>query len=214
MSPSLSRYLKDFGAEPMPAPPPPIMPDLPFIEEPLFADVQEAPVVVDVEAERREAYVEGHEAATRELNEKHRAEMEAAAAAHRAELDALHAKYAGEIAERVTANIRSMAETLGQAVGAETAKALAPVLTETLAAQAIVDLTDLVRAAILDGAAGPVTVSGPRNLFDELCDRLGEHSDLLRHVEADDIDLTVTMGEGVLVTRMSAWADSLRKVLE
>jgi hypothetical protein len=214
MSPSLSRYLKDFGAEPMPvAPPPPVMQDLPFIEEPIFADIPETPVV-DLEAERREAYAEGHEAATRVLEDKHRAETEAAAAAHRAELEAVHAKYAGEIAERVAANIRAIAAALGQAVGAETAKALAPVLTETLATQAISDLATLITAAILDGAVAPITVSGPRNLFDDLSNRLHEHADLLRHVEAQDIDLTVTTGEGVLVTRMSAWADSLRKVLE
>jgi len=36
---------------------------------------------------------------------------------------------------------------------------------------------------------------------------------MLRHVEMTDIDLSVTIGDNVIVTRMSAWADSLRKVL-
>jgi hypothetical protein len=213
MSPALSRYLKDFSAEMPPVAPPPVMPDMSFMDEPVFADIPEAPVV-DVEAERREAYAEGHEAATQDLQEKHQAEIEALNAAHRAELDAIHARYAGEIAERVSANIREIAGTLGEAVGTETARALSPILTENLTARAIEDLSALITAAILDGSAGPVVVSGPRNLFDRLSDHLGEHAELLRHVEAQDIDLTVTMGEGVLVTRMSAWADSLRKVLE
>jgi hypothetical protein len=43
---------------------------------------------------------------------------------------------------------------------------------------------------------------------------LGEEAALLRHIEAQDVDLTVTIGESVLVTRMSAWAVSLREILK
>lgn len=211
MSPSLSRYLKDFSAEQ--APPPPVIPPISFAEEPIFADIPAEPPV-DVEAERREAYAEGQEAATLELGEKHRAELEAIEATHREELEALEAKYKVEMAEQIAEKLKAIAAALGDAVSVETAKALSPIMTEELIERAVADLATLVTVAILDGEAGPITVSGPRDLFDNLSEHLGEHAELLRHVEAEDVDLTVTIGESVLVTRMSAWADSLRKVLE
>ncbi len=212
MSPSLSRYLKDFSAEPPPSPAPAVA-DMSFVDEPAFPDLPEVPAI-DLEAERRKAYAEGHEAATRELLEKHGAEMEAAAAAHAAELEALRTKYELEAAERIAARMRDIAAALGQSISAATAEALAPVMTRTLTDKAIEDLAALVTAAILDGEAGQITVSGPRDLFDSLAGHLADHADLLRHVEAQDVDLTVTIGESVLVTRMSAWADSLRGILE
>jgi hypothetical protein len=211
MSPTLSRYLKDFGAEQRSLPP--VIPDMSFPEEQIFPEVHE-PAPIDVDAERREAYAEGHEAATLALFEKHRANIEAITASHQEELASIQARHVAEMADRIVSGLRDIAMALGQTVGSEVAGALAPVLTEALTSAAVEDLAGLVSAAILDGAVGPIAVSGPAALFESLNARIGEHGALLRHVEADDVDLTVTIGESVLVTRMSAWADSLREVLQ
>jgi len=40
-----------------------------------------------------------------------------------------------------------------------------------------------------------------------------EPAPVFRHVEMQDVDLTVEFGDAVLVTRMAAWADTVRKVL-
>ncbi|HEY0121721.1 MAG TPA: hypothetical protein VGC14_08160 [Rhizobium sp.] len=210
MSPTLSRYLKDFSAEP---PPPAALPDLVFEETAAFLDNPVEPPV-DIEAERRDAYAQGHEAATQELSLRHQQALEAMAADHRGEIDALRARYEEQAAEKIAAGMTQIATTLGQTVSTEAAAVLAPVMTEALTAGAIADLAELVTASILDGTAGPVTVSGPRHLFDILHARLDDNGALLRHVEADDVDLTVTIGESVLVTRMSAWAASLREILK
>ncbi|MDE1992456.1 MAG: hypothetical protein KGI75_08125 [Rhizobiaceae bacterium] len=211
MSPTLSRYLKDFSAQ---VPPPPsAIPDISFEEMPAFPEVPPEPPV-DVEAERREAYAQGHEAATQELTEKHQAEMASLTEAHRAELEALRVRYEEQAAQKIADDINRIATMLGQAISAETAAVLAPMMTEALTAKAVADLATMVTAAILDGASGPITVSGPRHLFNMLQSRLGENRALLRHTEAHDVDLTVTIGESVLVTRMSAWASSLREILK
>jgi hypothetical protein len=212
MSPALSRYLKDFSVAPVPTAP--VMPETAFADEQLFADLPEEIPPVDVDAERRHAFAEGHEAATRELAARHRIEMAAAATAHRAEMDALTSRYETETAERIAASLKVIAAELGRTVSVEAAAALAPVMTQALTEKAIGDLAVMVAASILDGAVGPIVVSGPRALFDTLSSHLVEHQALLRHVEASDVDLTVAIGESVLVTRMSAWADSLRKVLQ
>jgi hypothetical protein len=210
MSPTLSRYLKDFSAEP---PPSSGMPDMPF-EEALTFPESPTEQPVDIEAERRDAYAQGHEAATQELTQRHLAELETIAETHRGEMDALRARYEERAAEKIDAGLKGLATMLGQAISAEAAAALAPVMTEALTAKAVADLAERVATTILDGAAGPITVSGPRHLFEMLHARLGQNGVLLRHAEARDVDLTVTIGESVLVTRMSAWAASLKEILK
>ncbi len=210
MSLTLSRYLKDFSAEQAP---PPHVEDMAFAEPVEFAESPFEPPV-DVEAERRIAYAEGHEAAAQELTQKHQAEIDGMAQSFRAEMDALRIRYEEQAAEKIAADMTRIATMLGQAISTEAAAILAPIMTETLTAKAVADLAELVRAAILDGSAGPISVSGPRHLFEVLHDRLGDDGALLRHVEADDVDLTVAIGESVLVTRMSAWAASLKEILK
>lgn len=210
MSLVLSRYLKDFSAEQAPSSD---VVDMAFGEMDVVPDSPVEPSV-DIEAERREAYAEGHEAATQELSEKHQAELEAMAGSFRSEIDALRARYEEQAAERIAADMTRMATMLGQAISAEAAAALAPIMTETLTASAVADLADLVKAAILDGSAGPIVVSGPHHLFEALHAHLDDDGALLRHVEAPDVDLAVTIGDSVLVTRMSAWAASLREILK
>ncbi|MGY5778606.1 hypothetical protein [Rhizobium sp. LEGMi135b] len=210
MSLTLSRYLKDFSAEQVPLP---HVEDMAFAEPVEFAESPLEPPV-DVEAERRIAYAEGHEAATRELTQKHQAEIDGMAQSFRAEMDALRIRYEEQAAEKIAADMTRIATMLGQAISTEAAAILAPIMTETLTTKAVADLAELVRAAILDGSAGPISVSGPRHLFELLHDHLGDAGALLRHFEADDVDLTVTIGESVLVTRMSAWAASLKEILK
>ncbi|WP_267553151.1 hypothetical protein [Rhizobium rhizogenes] len=210
MSLTLSRYLKDFSAEQAP---PAGLADMVFAEPMEFAETAVEPPV-DVEAERRAAYAEGHDAATQDLSQKHRAELDAMSETFRAEADALRARYEEQAAERIAADMTRIATMLGQAISAEAAAVLAPIMTETLTTRAVADLADLVRSAILDGSAGPISVSGPGHLFEALQAKLGEEAALLRHIEAQDVDLTVTIGESVLVTRMSAWAASLKEILK
>ncbi|MBB3592493.1 hypothetical protein FHX08_002837 [Rhizobium sp. BK529] len=212
MSIMLSRYLKDFGES---NPSAPIVDVDDFAAETVsaFAELPQEPVV-DVEAERREAYSEGFAAATTELSEKYERETRAAAEAHAREIEELKLRYEIEAAAVIASRIRDMAEEISALISEVTATAIAPVMTEALSKKATENLAVLLREAILDGAAAPIIVRGPANLFDILKGELGEHAALVRHLEADDVDLAVELGETVLVTRISAWAASLKKVSE
>jgi hypothetical protein len=213
MTNALSRYLKDFGAEQAAAAV--VMPEIIHEDEPDFAEILEpsAPPV-DIEAVKREAYAEGHEAATQALNEAHEIELEALRTAHREEIEALQSEFQTSAGERIAEHLQQVSTALGQAVSSSVAAMLAPVMTEALTDIAIAELAELVTAAILEGDVGQISVTGPRALFDTLVSKLGESGELLAHVEADDIDLSVAIGESVLVTRISAWTDGVRKVLE
>ncbi|MBB4227657.1 hypothetical protein [Rhizobium mongolense] len=212
MSAMLSRYLKDFG-ETKPAAP---VVDTDNFADHVFAgfpDIPEEPAV-DVKAERREAYGDGYAAATAELTERYELEAQTVALVHQREIEELTARYEEETAAVIARRLDEIAAEVANLVSAATAKAIAPMLTEALAVQAVSSLAALLREAILDGAAGSMTVKGPARLFELLKAEIGERPDLLRHHESDDADLSVEVGDSVLVTRISAWSASLKKVLE
>ena len=214
MSRMISRYLKDFGAErPAAAPVAAVMPTMPFEDTVSFATAPAEEMLVDLAAERREAYAEGHEAATQSLTEQHQAEMDAVMIAHEAALEELKAHFETAAIERIDACITEMTNAIGIAVSAEAAKALSTIMTEALTAKAVDELAAMVTASVLDGAIGPITVSGRRPMFDSLAAKVDPDGVLLAFVESPDVDLSVTIGDTVLVTRMSAWADSLRGIL-
>lgn len=215
MTMPLAHYLKDFSA-PQPAP---SIPDamsfnddaLMFPDEPMLQLPQPDPV--DVDKERREAYAEGHEAATAEADERHREAIARLEEVHAEALKELVEKHQAELARVIEHGLQQIAADVARAVGAQAVEALAPVLADLLIDKALDDITVLLTAAILDGEAGQITVTGPGTLFKKLSARMTGQEALLRHVEADDLDLTVDIGNAALVTRISAWTASLKKVL-
>jgi len=217
MSVQLARYLKDFGAPPRAA--------ASFLKPPAFpaddmaAGADDAPAMapaappVDVEAERAEAFAEGRAAAEAELQARHEAELAERAEAHAAELAALSARYEADYAAALAGRFATMAAEAADRVAADVAPVLAPLLGEALTARAIEDLARMVAEGLQAGEGLTITVKGPENLFEKLKSHFAEPAPVFRHVEMQDVDLTVEFGETVLVTRMAAWADTVGKVL-
>lgn len=211
MSASIARYLKDFGTPP----PPPVIDD----ELDMFAhdvtDVLALPAEepVDLEAERAEAHAKGRQEAADEWEQRWSADRAALVEAHETEMAALRERLEGELAATIADRIEAFATATAQEVGEQTARVLAPLVEEAVVNKATADLAELVKAAILEGEVNAVTVRGPTPMFEALRTRLGDTAAVIRHVETDDIDLTVELGDASLVTRMSAWSASLKKVL-
>ncbi|WP_074060218.1 hypothetical protein [Rhizobium etli] len=212
MSAMLSRYLKDFG-ETKPAAQVVDADNLVDDDFGGFANIPQEPAV-DVGAERREAYGEGYAAATAELTERYELEAQTVSLVHQREIEELTARYQEETAAVIARRLDQIGVEVANLVSAATAKAIAPMLTEALAVQAVSSLAAMLREAILEGAAGSVTVRGPSRLFELLKAEMGERRDLLHHQEFEDADLSVEVGDSVLITRISAWSASLKKVLE
>lgn len=213
MSLPLAHYLKDFSSLAPGAPAPAGFGDIdndPFDIQ--LEDIPQLPAI-DIEAERRQAYAEGVEAAEREANNRHEERLAELRAIHAQELAELREQYARETAMAIASGLRVMAEELSAAVADQTAQVLAPLVSELVSAKAVKDLAQLIDNAVLSGAAGTIVVRGPAALFDSLREQLPESVTDIRHVEAEDLDLSVEIGETVLVTRVSAWTASLRKVL-
>ncbi|WP_337183278.1 hypothetical protein [Shinella sp.] len=211
MSTHLARYLKDFGA------PPRIQ--TPVFQPPRFAQDGAVPAEpfalppIDVEAERAEAYAEGRAEAGAELAALHAAEIAALKDAHRVELEALAMRYEQDYAAALAERFSTLAETVSDRVAAQTAQVLAPVMSQVLTKGAVADLARMIAEGLQDGEGITITVKGPSNLFEQLKSHFEEPAPVFRHVEMQDVDLTVEFGDTVLVTRMAAWADTVRKVL-
>ncbi len=211
MSASLARYLKDFSEPEIVPLPLEDMPTASNWEEPVAAPPIAEPV--DVEAECARAYNQGHEAASEELHRQFADERQMLAAAHAQEVAALRNQYEAEAAELIAARFREVASLVAQTVSDQTAQILAPLLDEAITAKAVSDMADLVQDAVMEGDVGTLKVCGPLHMFEQLRERLKTSGALLRHIEASDLDLAVDIGETALVTRMSAWSASLKKVL-
>ncbi|KPF42045.1 GTPase [Rhizobium sp. AAP43] len=215
MNMPLTRYLKDFSAPPEPPAPVPSVFDL-SIDEGMDLDFPALPEPepVDVEAIRREAYAEGHEAGRIEATqafEVDRQALEIGNAQTLAEHDRrLREEFSTTLGEQLPHLIRQMSLAISEQV----ARALVPLFSEAVAAKAVEELAHQLEAAILAGEAGTIRVKGPRGLFDQLLAAMPEHAALLRHVEGDDLDLSAEFGDAALVTRISAFAASLKKVME
>jgi hypothetical protein len=211
MSASIARYLKDFGTPT----PPPVIPDeldmfAPDLTETLALPAEEP---VDIEVERADAHAKGRQEAADEWEQRWAEDRAALVQAHETEMAALKARLEGELAEMMSARIEAFATATAQEIADQTARVLAPLVEEAVAAKATTDLAELIKAAVLEGGVNAVTVRGPLPMFEALRARLGDGAAVIRHVETDDIDLTIEIGDASLVTRMSAWSASLKKVL-
>jgi hypothetical protein len=216
MSMPLARYLKDFSAPP--APPEPL--DSPFgavgaddfdMDFPALPEPEPEPI--DLDAERREAYAEGHAAGEREAVERLQAERQALETAHAEALAELEQRLRDDFAISLTAKLPDVVKRLSLTISEQVAQALAPLIEEQIVEKAVAELADQLEAAILAGEGGTIQIRGPRDLFEKLQSGMPDHGEMLRHVEGVDLDLTAEFGEAALVTRISAFSASLKKVL-
>ncbi len=214
MSAHLARYLKDFST---PRVQPPVFQPKSFASDEAspFAEPLALPAApaVDVEAERAAAFEDGKAEAEAELSARHEADLATLKEAHRAELDALRARYEDDYAAALAERFSTLTAEVADHVAAQAAQVLAPVMSQVLTKGAVADLARMIAEGLADGEGVTITVKGPFALFEQLKSHFDGDAPVFRHVEMQDVDLTVEFGDAVLVTRMAAWADTISKVL-
>lgn len=212
MSVLLSR-LKDFSAA---VPPPPG--DFPSDVADDFSqpDLLTAPVEeqVDIEAVKNEAYAEGHEAAERQLAEKHRQTLDAMDAAHREELAAIKEKYEGEVAEHIGQAFQQMTAAVAGAVEAAVVRVLSPLVQEKIAMQTAAAFASKVAEEITQGETGRLQVAGPDRLLETVRNRLAAVDASVDFRETSEIELSFQMGDSVLVTRLAGVVEAMEGLMD
>lgn len=218
MSASIARFLKDFGETEAPAMPVAQTIDIPSasIDDFQFDDFEHSipEPTLDPEELRAAAFEEGRLAATVELTETFETERLALIESHGQELSAERGRVELEASEHLSARLTESMEQIASLFTAQAMAALAPLMTEELSRKAAVDLAELVKTSMFDGEAGKLIVKGPKPMFDAFIAALGLKEDQYQYTESSDYDLSVELDESIVVTRMSAWVSSLRKVMQ
>lgn len=209
MSASLARFLKDFSEPELP--PVVFEPSSGFDVESVSFEPEEPPV--DVEAERAEAYAEGRAAAEAELRGEFEAQILALQENKNKELEALKAENVAALAS-VSAKVDLARDQLIQQVSAATMNAFLPLVDEMLAGKAVELLAEQLREAFSAEDGVELCVHGQAEMTQALEDALGDAGFRIRHVEAASPDLTVEHGDMIFATRLSAWIDGVRELLQ
>ena len=209
MTAALTRYLKDFSTPAMPPAPVAVF----ELDNDFHFDPPPVEPSVDIDAERASAFAEGRAEGEAASDARWNAEREKLLAEHEAALAALRDEFERETAARIAADLTRIQEQTSLVLENAVAGVLAPVMEEAVAQAMVKELAQLVRETLSAEEVTRLTVHGSLNLFELFKQALGADVPEMRHVETTDLDLSVDINEAVLVTRLSAWAGSLKKVL-
>ncbi|MCD2179028.1 hypothetical protein [Rhizobium sp. C1] len=209
MSAGLARYLKDFSA------PPPSAPEVFELPSPAEISFDFTPEPqVDLDELRREAHAEGRAEMQAEMEETHRREIEALIAQHRQNEAEMAAALEQSVADQLSVALPRMAAQVQEFLSGHVLNALRPILDEAIAERAVESLAQTVRTVFAGEGGIELVIKGPEALAERLRERLaGEDLDF-RHVEAPGIDLSVEQGDTVLMTRLSAWRESVEELVK
>lgn len=213
MNAILTKYLKDFSVPETPAPAG-SFDDLGGggLDFPGFDDVPAEPEI-DVEALVEQARREGYDQAREELEARHETEIATLMSVHAGELEDLRNALHGQITGLVEARLAVAGEELVSRMAAAMTALLVPLVEESLRERVLSDLVRAVAEALEAHPVATVILRGPADLCEPLRGRLEERSIPCQAIEADTLDVTVEMGDSVIVSRLTAWRDGLAEVL-
>lgn len=106
-----------------------------------------------------------------------------------------------------------IASTLGdieQRISDCVAHILQPMLGEQVRAKATGELTRLVNDMLGKGECGKITISGPQDLLAAVEAQLTGLGEGVAFVVAETADMSVSVGDTIMETRIGAWADAIR----
>jgi len=214
MSMPLARYLKDFGAPQSQPQPSEFVSDFDFPENNFdLPDVAPEPAV-DIEEEKSKARAEGHEAAVVEMTERHDEQLAQITARHREEIEALTAKYDGVVAERVEAFLQEMKASVSDAVDTSVARVLQPFVQEEVARAAGGKFAADVAEEIGQGRTVKLSVRGSETFIEMMRKRLDPLVTEVEYEESSEIDMTLEVGDSILVTRLKTFVEAMEEQID
>jgi len=183
------------------------------VRAPAAQPVQVGPDEPDIDALVHAAVARAEAALAARLSEAHQAQLaaerEAAATDAQALMETLGADIGALISDRLDRLREQICETMGAAAG----RILGGVLSDTLRERSLAALAATIASAIDDPDAIRIQVHGPAHLFEALCATLGSRAEKLDFVEAPGFDLTVSVNETVIETRMGEWSAALSGIV-
>lgn len=209
MSAGLARYLKDFSA------PPPSAPDVYELPEPTEISFDFPPEPqIDLDALRREAHEEGRAEMQAEMQAMHQQQIDALLAEQRQAEAEMAAAFEQKMAEQLADTLPRMAADVRELLSAHVMNALRPILDAAITDRAVESLAQTVRSVFAGEGGLELVLKGPGSLAEKLRERLVGLDLDFKHVEAPGFDLSVEHGDTVLMTRLSAWRESVEELMK
>lgn len=162
-----------------------------------------------LEAAREEGRRDGEARAGRAAAQALAAQAEEATAGLAAE----RRRWADTEAATIATTMREQMQALEDRLAAAAAQVLLPFLADALRQQALRELRDIV-SPLAEGGCATVSISGPEDLVTRLADRLGSSGCPLVTRFDDAPDIRVQVNDTTVETRLQAWGERLRQLLE
>jgi molecular chaperone GrpE (heat shock protein) len=211
----LAKYLKDFSS---PEPAMPVERDiLPSLSGNAFPELDFSlpeTLTIDLDAERASARDEGYQKARQDFQAEQSEILDRIQRQNEADLEELHARHENETVTVIHQRFREMADAISQNVSEQVLRVILPLVERRFADKAVKDLAELVRKTLSDTKATTAIVKGPESLYLKLKGLLDKEGVDVRHVPAENIDLSVEINDTILMTRLAGWSRSLSEVME
>lgn len=205
---SLADLLPDFGVahrEPVPAPV--------LDEEETPPTETSRPPVFDYAAAIAREVTDAQARLAKRLSDEHEAAMAVAEARHAADLAALQETLAGNAAMLINARFDAIATDVTARTSSIAARILGGLVAEDIRTRAIDAMREAIERAIADREAVRVRVRGASALCEALRVALGKRASQVDFAPGEGFDMTVTIDESVLETRLGEWSSALSEML-
>ncbi len=208
MSPAIADLLPDFGPTPRPAKPkaPAPTPAAPA-PAPTFAPPREP--AVDVDAIVSAAVAKAQAEVRQHLETLYEDQMAEDRARHEEEIATVRNAVTVELGGKMAAALRDLEQRAIEAATTTTARILSKLVDDAVRRQAVEALAKSVRAALSGGEAVRIHVSGPPSLLMPFTAAMGDHARLMEFNEAETCDLSVSIDDTLLETRLAEWSSVL-----
>lgn len=212
MNSPLARYLRDFGAEAAPA-------EVLFETASHLEIASDFPALepfveqVDLEAERQQAFDEGHSSATETMTAQNAEALAELQQQHEAEMEAQREKFEGDLADYLAKALPELSDRVSAELADAALRLLLPLIGEQLDRAAVEELAVQLKPTLAKEVIEQIKVSGPERLCNILRAKLEETEIHIELAHSEGPDLRVEIGDTILVTRLAAFAADLERVL-
>jgi hypothetical protein len=182
--------------------------------EPVIVDpVEEAVQAFDYAAALAGGIAEAEAALAERLAAEYGASIAEMESRHAAELASIQADLGKQAAAIVNERLDAMREQISASTAAIAARVLGTMVTDDLSRRSIEALAVTIGAALEDREAVRIRVRGAPALCEALHDAMGARADQVDFAPGEGFDLTVTIDESILETRLGEWSHALTEVL-
>jgi len=181
--------------------------------EPVDASAEARVAAPDVDALIAQAVFRAEAELGERMAQEHAAQLAVERENAALEAQALLQSLGTDLGELVSARMDQVQDQLCEAMGAAAARTIGGVLTETLRERSLAELARTVATTLADTETMRIEVRGPAHLFETFSRMLGDRAGRLAFTEAPGFDLTVSIDETVIETRMNEWSAALSGML-